>query len=81
MDNRSILTPEVTLYTKKEVAKLYKCSLQTINNMMKIGKLRYHKMGALVRFRSDELPILNTNVVRVQIEGGVANCDRTSINL
>lgn len=47
------------LLTKEQVAKLYQCSVGTVNNMMKLGMIKYHKLGNLVRFRADELPILN----------------------
>jgi excisionase family DNA binding protein len=48
------------LLTKKEVAAIYKCSLKTVDNMMKLNMIKYHKLGSLVRFRTDELPILNS---------------------
>lgn len=53
------IKPEVTLLTKKEVAALYRVSVPTIDNMMRLKMIKYHKLGSLVRFRSDELPILN----------------------
>lgn len=60
MAEHNITVPKIL--TKREVAKLFNCSLPTINNMMRIGKLKYHKFGNLVRFRADELPILNREI-------------------
>jgi excisionase family DNA binding protein len=47
------------LLTIKEVKGIYRCCEKTIYNMIKAGMLKPHKLGTLVRFRADELPILN----------------------
>jgi len=60
MDKNNVTEPnKKILLTKQEVADIYGCSVGTINNLMKIKKLKYHKLGSMVRFRADELPILN----------------------
>ena len=41
--------------TISEVMKILKVSRTAINNWMKSGKLKYHKVGRLVRIKSEDL--------------------------
>ena len=41
--------------TVKEVMEILKVSRTAVNNWMKSGKLKYHKVGRLVRIKSEDL--------------------------
>jgi excisionase family DNA binding protein len=41
---------EEILMTKKELCEYLKCSVGTIDNLMKEGKIKYIKLGKIVRF-------------------------------
>jgi len=43
------------MLTKKEVAGLLKISMNTINNMMKRGDLKFVRIGKHVRFLEDDI--------------------------
>ena len=48
--------PQPEYITKKEAAKLLKCSIATIDNYRRNGKLkRYNHLGHLVRFKRSEV--------------------------
>ena len=57
MAEHNITIPK--LLTKKQVANIYACSVSTVDNMMRLGMIKYHKIGSMVRFKADELPIVN----------------------
>jgi len=43
------------LMTKVELSEYLRCSLGSIDNYMKNGKIKYHKVGKLVRFDKDDV--------------------------
>lgn len=43
------------LMTKKELCKYLKCSVGTIDNLMKEGKIKYIKLGKMVRFDKQDI--------------------------
>lgn len=43
------------MYTKKQVAEIYQCSVRKIEKMMALGEISYVKIGAMVRFRETDL--------------------------
>ncbi len=43
------------LITKKELCKYLKCSVGTIDNLMKEGKIKYIKLGKMVRFDKQDI--------------------------
>lgn len=48
--------PQTEYLTKKEAAELLKCSVATIDNYRRSGKLkRYNHLGHIVRFKRSEL--------------------------
>ena len=61
--------PQPEYITKKEAAKLLKCSIATIDNYRRNGKLkRYNHLGHIVRFKRSE--------VLAAIEGKIINKKR-----
>ncbi len=53
MNREKILSKQ--FYTKQELADLIKVTTRTITNLMKRGKLAYHKIGRSVRFSSEDI--------------------------
>jgi excisionase family DNA binding protein len=48
-------TNKVELYTRKEVSELFKCSLRTIYNWTKSGRLKAYGLGSRVFYKVDEV--------------------------
>jgi excisionase family DNA binding protein len=46
---------KVELYTRKEVAELFDCSLRTIYNWSKSGRLKAYGLGSRVFYKVDEV--------------------------
>jgi excisionase family DNA binding protein len=70
------------LMTKKELCEYLKCSVGTIDNLMKEGKIKYIKLGKMVRFDKQDINktlgvmkirginvIKNNQLKRLQING------------
>ena len=58
--------PEVTFLTRKEVAKILKISLPTLNEWNKLGILKPYRIGRLVRYKSAELEEALTRIKKNQ---------------
>tara|TARA_R110000851_G_C13097548_1_gene567659 strand:- start:4950 stop:5162 length:213 start_codon:yes stop_codon:yes gene_type:complete len=43
------------LLTKKDLSEYLKCSIGSVDNFMKDGRIKYIKIGKLVRFDKDEV--------------------------
>ena len=41
--------------SKRDLCKLLKVSIGKVNKMMREGKLRYYKVGKIIRFRREEV--------------------------
>ena len=46
---------ERVLLTKKDLCKYLKCSIGSVDNFMKNGRIKYIKLGKMVRFDKDEI--------------------------
>lgn len=46
---------KVELYTRKEVADLFKCTLKTVHNWTKSGRLKAYGHGSRVFYKVDEV--------------------------
>lgn len=46
---------EDVLMTKKELSEYLHCSVGTIDNLMKEGKIKYIKLGKMVRFDKEDV--------------------------
>ena len=46
---------EEVLMTKKELSEYLNCSVGTIDNLMKEGKIKYIKLGKMVRFDKEDV--------------------------
>ena len=43
------------LMTKRELSEYLKCSVGSIDNFMKNGRIKYHKIGKMVRFDKEDV--------------------------
>lgn len=46
---------ERILMTKKELSEYLRCSLGSVDNFMKDGRIKYIKLGKMVRFEKDKV--------------------------
>ena len=46
---------EEVLMTKKELSEYLNCSIGTIDNLMKEGKIKYIKLNKMVRFDKEDI--------------------------
>ena len=51
----NMIKNERVLLTKKDLCEYLKCSIGSVDNFMKDGRIKYIKLGKMVRFDKDEV--------------------------
>lgn len=62
------------LLNKRELSEYLNCSVGTIDNLMKEGKLKYIKLGKMVRFDKEDID-MTLGVMKVLGERVIKNID------
>lgn len=68
-----MINNERVLLTKKDLCKYLKCSIGSVDNFMKNGRIKYIKIGKMVRFDKDEIDNSLGIIKKIEFKNLVSN--------